>query len=238
MDILDFIKFFKEEIPAHSEEICTALDLLVTTVDNSKVAIDSRIAQMLSKDDYIRAYEFMEVSKGVSELNGKLKEYLEQLSQLTPEEEEENEEEVVEQDQAVKIDYEQYRIDDSIAYNLYSNFTHKKPAAFVFEGNKYMADKWKTMLLETCRLLWEKDSKLFTTFTQDEKFNGRKRMYFSKNSVDLREPRQIDSSNIYVETNMSANHIRNIIIKMLESFEIPRSTYQIYLCKDYTELHK
>ena len=63
-------------------------------------------------------------------------------------------------------------------------------------------------------------------------------MYFSKNSVDLREPRQIDSSNIYVETNMSANHIRNIIIKMLESFEIPRSTYQIYLCKDYTELHK
>lgn len=43
--------------------------------------------------------------------------------------------------------------------------------------------------------------------------------------------------NIYVEMNLSANGIRNLLIKMLNKYNIKLSDYKIYLKTDYSELH-
>ena len=55
---------------------------------------------------------------------------------------------------------------------------------------------------------------------------------------DIKKPQKVKGTEIFVETNLSANNIRNIIINMLERYNIPKSQYQIYLSKDLSALHK
>ncbi len=68
--------------------------------------------------------------------------------------------------------------------------------------------------------------------------NGKKVIYFSRIKLPtMRAARKIESANIYVETNLSANGIRNLLIKMLSKYNIKLSDYKIYLKADYSELH-
>ena len=53
----------------------------------------------------------------------------------------------------------------------------------------------------------------------------------------MRSAREIKLANIYVETNLSANGIRNLLIKILNKYNIKLSDYKIYLKADYSELH-
>lgn len=54
----------------------------------------------------------------------------------------------------------------------------------------------------------------------------------------MRAPRRIDFTNIYVETNLSANGIRNLLIKILNKYDIKLTEYKFYLRADYSELLK
>jgi hypothetical protein len=46
--------------------------------------------------------------------------------------------------------------------------------------------------------------------------HGKTRPYFSKNAVELRKPHRLAASDIFVETNLSANNIVGIIRVLLE----------------------
>lgn len=47
----------------------------------------------------------------------------------------------------------------------------------------------------------------------------------------------MESANIYIETNQSANSIRTLLIKVLNKYNINISQYKIFLRADYSELH-
>ena len=68
--------------------------------------------------------------------------------------------------------------------------------------------------------------------------NGKKAIYFSRVKLPtMRSAREIKIANIYVETHLSANGIRNLLIKMLNKYNIKLSDYKIYLKADYSKLH-
>ena len=46
-----------------------------------------------------------------------------------------------------KIDYDAYRVDETVPYSLASVLTNKKPSAFSLYGQKCAVDSWKQMLL-------------------------------------------------------------------------------------------
>ena len=46
------------------------------------------------------------------------------------------------------------------------------------------------------------------------------------------------SGSIYVETNMSSNSIRNIIVKMLREYDIKVNDFKLYFRADYTNINK
>jgi len=85
--------------------------------------------------------------------------------------------------------------------------------------------------------LVKKNNSIFENFVNDGSMQGRTRAYFSMISSEVRKPKKIAGSPVYVETNLSANNIRNIIVNMLEKYNIPKNQYQIYLSKDLTPLH-
>lgn len=117
-------------------------------------------------------------------------------------------------------------------------FTHKRPFAFKIEGQKVMVNTWQEMLIKTVEILFKKDRAKMESFATDEEMNGRKMKYFSlQNKANMRKPVKISDVEFYVETNRSANSIRNSIIKMLQRYGLKITDFKIYLRADYSDLH-
>ncbi|MDB2139533.1 MAG: hypothetical protein ACLRWO_12625 [Clostridium butyricum] len=94
------------------------------------------------------------------------------------------------------------------------------------------------MDLKVFEFLGKEDPSVVRSFVDDSKMNGKKVIYFSRVKLPtMRAAREIKYANIYVETNLSANGIRNLLIKMLNKYNIKLSDYKIYLKADYSELH-
>ena len=136
-----------------------------------------------------------------------------------------------------RIDYEQYRVDETVAYSLDSVTTNKKPAAFSLNGVRYEAGSWKQVLLQTCALLNRMDPMLFASLERDPDLQGRKRPYFSGNGEGLDTPAKVPDADVYVETHVSARYLKKMIQRLLYKFGIPADAYRIYLRKDFTALH-
>ena len=51
-------------------------------------------------------------------------------------------------------------------------------------------------------------------------------------------PEKMKLAGIYVETNLSANNVRNILAKLLRLFGLKISDYIIFLKADYSPLHE
>lgn len=241
MDIEKLSEFVKENVPTHAEELCTAIDLLVTTVDNTKSAIDGTVPKLLSNNNYDLVKVFTEKSQEISEVITLLNSYI-NLMIIKDDENDcdliEDEEEIILANNNEKIDYEKYRVDESIPYNIYTDFTYKKPAAFSIDGVKYEARQWKQVFLKTCELLCNKNRNAFEEFINNKNMQGKKRAYFSLSKEGMLKPKKVPNTNIFIETNLSANNTRNIIFNMLEKYGIPKSKYLIYLSKDLTSLHE
>lgn len=137
-----------------------------------------------------------------------------------------------------RIDYEQFRVDETVAYTLDSVLTNKKPAAFALYGKKYSVDSWKQMLLQTCAALNRMNPMLFASLERDPDLMGRKRPYFSRDGLDMDTPAKIPDADLYVETHVSARYLKKMIRNLLQKYEIPEDEYQIYLRKDFTALHE
>ena len=132
--------------------------------------------------------------------------------------------------------YEQYRVDETMSHSLYGTFRHKRPCAFVLNNNKVEANSWKEILLKTCEILDTMDEKRFLKIIIDKKVQGRKNLLISESPKALRSPEKIGKSNVFIETNLSADAVKNLLKKILKEFEIPLTKYSIFLRADYTPM--
>ena len=143
-----------------------------------------------------------------------------------------------EQSAQERIDYDAYRVDETVPYSLASVLTNKKPSAFSLYGQKYAVDSWKQMLLQTCALLNRMNPMLFASLEADPDLQGRKRPYFSRDGAGLDTPAKIPDADLYVETHVSARYLKKMITNLLGKYDIPGEEYLIYLKKDFTPLHE
>lgn len=93
--------------------------------------------------------------------------------------------------------------------------TGKSLVSFTFQGKKYETKYWKDLLLKISSILAESHKEHFDDILT---FSGRKRPLFSRNSADLRAPSQIEGTNIYAETNLSATTISRLVKDVIEKF--------------------
>ena len=95
------------------------------------------------------------------------------------------------------------------------SYTGKSISAFYFRGAKYEVHSWKDMLIRLVNLLYASHS---IDFEKVLTLKGRKRPYFTYNANELRAPQKISNTNIFVETNLSANNIVKICFDLLAIF--------------------
>lgn len=76
--------------------------------------------------------------------------------------------------------------------------------AFTFKGTRYPVTSWREMLLKITNIMLSANKEQFDNVLN---LQGRKRLYFTKNPNELRSPKRVDNTDIYVEANLSANGI-------------------------------
>ena len=248
-EIEKIVDFVRKETPQTEQLLLNAINALALFLENEQRVTDSKIIDLVSERNYPKATEYMNMSQLIADINkvfgnmvGNI--HIENSMKLTgvdiqEEKAEDLEEEDPEMDGATddKINYEKYRVDENISYDIMKDFRYTKPAAFSLDGEKISARQWKLLLLYTCKLLYEKNPNLFREFINDKFMQGKTRTYFSKSSMGMAKPERIENTDIYVETNLSANGVRDLIVRMLERYRMPFAAYRIFLSKDLTTLH-
>lgn len=94
------------------------------------------------------------------------------------------------------------------------DYTNKIVTSVVFQGTRYPVSKWRDAFEIVMDLLREGESKRFEEIAAT--LVGRKRPYFSTDSSVLRKAALIKGTNLYFETNLSANHMSRVAFELVE----------------------
>lgn len=232
------LQFFKSEFPNDVLDIRDGIELLCQCLDNTIQNINEKAATAFSERQFDQMESLTECVKQIDEMQIKLESYSSLLDLDDNMEESISNTKGSEPDDKKAPNYSEFTVDSDVAYTLIDDFTHKRPAAFSLLGKRFEALEWKFIFLQTCEELVKINKDIFCGFLEDRTLQGRKIAYFVKDPTGMRKPEKIAGTDIYVTTNMSANQIRNIILKMLSKYNIKRSDYVIFLRADYTALHE
>jgi hypothetical protein len=230
----DLLKTISNNYPSKVKDIGESISLLNLVLDELMNKISQDISLAVNEKRHDIANNRLELHRRINEIyeeNSDIVEYIENIVSEDTEDLSDNEENTI-------PNYDDYKVDQSIPHTLFEDFEHKRPVRFKFLGNVVEVNTWSKVLLEICEILYKMDAKLFTSFVNDKNMNGKKRNYFSLTGNNIRVPKKLQSVDIYVETNLSANSIKQIIIKMLKKYQVKLTEFIVYYRADYTELSK
>lgn len=236
--VIDYAKLYH---PKDAVDISDGLDILNLALEGFRENINISLTQLLKEKKYANVREVTDISELIAEIQAIVDGYSVSLDvTLDSDEEIEEEENIVEEEKTIP-NYAEYVVDNSLPHTLYEDFTHKKAKAFSFDGRRYEAKDWKDVLIQTCDLLADIDSEKFYSLVSDPVMKGRKISYFGYEPIETNtgiKNYHMKNLDIYVWTNLSANHIRNLIRKLLKKYGVKISDFFIYLRADYSPLHE
>lgn len=235
MELEEILNLIKEDFPDKSIDISESLSLLMDTIDDVMNKINDKIGQAYSNRDFSIVEKYTTLGKAINIYETKIDEI---INFTRIEENEIIEEDTEESNSKILPNYEEYIVDNKIEHTLYENFTHIRPFGFKINKSELIeARTWQEVLIKTCEELFSVDEEKFFSFENKKNMNGKKNKYFSIKTDSIRKPELIGNK-LYVETNMSGNSIRNLIIKILKEFDIKISDYKVFFRADYTNVNR
>lgn len=259
----ELIDFLQREFSDDAKEMQTDLQRICDCLDKVHSEVDKRLPTI--KGDYAKIGEYYTMGQELKQIKEKIKEICDlfpesesagaidipEESEIMPEkllEVDIPEESLIDKDEedeisakGGRVNYANYRVDDTVPHFLSEDFTHKRPVAFEFDGTQYSVKDWKQFLLMICEIMYNKNHAQFESIVMEKDMQGKTRAYFSNNKevyTTMYDGRKISNSNIYIETTHSANTICDIVSILFRKYRIPYAALQIYLKADYTPLHQ
>lgn len=104
------------------------------------------------------------------------------------------------------------------------SYTGRSISSFYFKGLQHEVRSWKDMLIKLCEVFNLSHRNEFDKLLS---LVGRKRPYFTRNANELRIPQKINKTDIFVETNLSANNIVKICLDMMVLFGYSKGDLKI-----------
>lgn len=228
----ELLEFLSEVKNKKYDELVASIELQKDILEEiSKELGNVYVPQLLTNQNYEKINEAIEKIKFINNKAKELEELLIKNLEVNEEVTEDNEDILIK-------DYDKYRVDENERHTLYETFRYKRPCAFVIENKRIEANNWKEVLIDTCNYLSEKNKKILEDIVINEKIKGRKRSLFSVTKKQMFSPEKLKYINGYVETNLSADGIKNLIKKLLKIYEIPLNKYYIHFRADYSEMNE
>ncbi len=105
-----------------------------------------------------------------------------------------------------------------------TGFTGKNIKAFIFNNKRYEVRSWIQLLLKLCE---EINNLHKNDFDRVYKLKGTKRLYFSKNPNELKIPKKVNGTNIFVEAHFSAKDIDKLCRNIISLFGYNKNSLKI-----------
>ncbi len=230
-------EFLLKETPGHADELFTALNATIEAIGNTRALVDGNTLKLLQSGRHDETAPYIEVSKELTQLSSYISEILDGVE---TDYSYDNDIEVIGESENASGNIDKYgscQVNELEAHGLFESFTHKRPVSFSLEGQRFSARDWKQILRIVCEVLNQRNPQLFKSFVNDAQMQGNTRTYFSFSDRNMYNPRKISGSDVFIETNHSANTICSIIGNILEKYNIPIASLKIYLRADYSSLH-
>lgn len=123
-------------------------------------------------------------------------------------------------------------LDRDSPHSLGESFTYTRPYGFVLAGAA--ADgllTWRQLYEAFCAVLAQRDPARFAALPTNPRFFSRRRKQFATSPAELRNGQPI-AHDTYAEVHMSANNLRDIMVKLLAEFDLRQDELKIYLRQD------
>ncbi len=232
MDLMEMVKIINDFFPDKAVDLSETLELLRDTMEDTRQDIKQHMNLLFDQGQHEAMIPYNKMAAAILEYMARIQEV-----QAALEPEEHVIEETDEDDEIGLPNYQDYAVDSNVVHTLHEDFTYTRPAAFEFGSERVEVRTWRQMLIKTCEMLIALDQERFNDFKNDPNMQGRKKKIFSTNPANSRKPYKLKDSELYVETNQSANAIRNLIIKMLQKYNLRPSEFKVFLRADYSSLH-
>lgn len=234
MEFIKVLNYIAKEFPEEAVNLTECIELITDTLDDTLNKLQQRMNKQIIERKLDGIESLVDYIKQISELENEI---LDLRNELEPDADKQI---VIEKEEESRIlpNYGDYAVDIKIPHSLYENFAHKRPVAFELFNERYECRTWIEVLTCFTDVLARTNTEILLKFNNDVSMNGKKSKYFSNHSEELRKPYLIKGTDLYLETNMSANSVRNIILKMLQRYGYRSNDIVIYLRADYTDLHK
>lgn len=233
MELRIFLEELKNNFPDKAIDISESLELIKETINDTIETVGNKINESIVNRDFETVRHFSELAEEGHKYEIRIDEIIKQLEveqELIQPQIAENE------DTKIIPNYSDYLVDNKVEHSLYENFTHIRPYGFKMQNEEIIEVKtWQELLIKTCQICMDKDLNKFINFQNDKKMNGKKNKYFSVKESDMRKPEFLGNG-MYVETNMSGNGIRNLILKMIKEYGMKINDYKVYFRADYTQI--
>jgi hypothetical protein len=240
MELEKVLKTIQAELPAKSMELADSIGLAREVLTDIKDAAIQEMVRLVGMKDYAKSQKMLELRREIDSLEERLGTYIDLLDIDMSEVAQEGLEADDEADAATKMprDYSQYEVDSTVEHSLLENLTHVRPHGFVFMNDTLTTVKtWKEMLIALCLRLHEIDSTKLGQFPGMPHLNGKKNSYFSTTPEGMREPKPV-TEGIFLETNQSANALRNLMVKVLKAYGYKVRDLKVYFKADYSTMNR
>lgn len=231
-ELLDLYRFIDENYNPQAKDIYYSLELLSSSIDDTKNAMTKTIQNNAS--DFSKVNLLSSYAEKIKNIEDLIDDYLDSFSINSSDDEDKIEED---EDEKREIpNYKDYEVDQEIPHLLTESFTYKKICGFFINNIRYNINDWKSALVKLCEILISIDMGKFRNLVSSNQFSGKKRNYFAFDGKG-KYYKRVGNTNIYVWTCHSANMICVIMRKLLREYNIPINSMYIYLRADYTPIH-
>jgi len=119
------------------------------------------------------------------------------------------------------------------AHSLDENFTYKRPHGFILAGQATIGiTTWQRLFELVCRQLYQRDAGRFRALIDDPGFiSNRGHHSVTTDPGALRKALAV-ADGVFIEANLSANSIRDLIRRLLVAFDIPLDQLRLFLRQD------
>jgi hypothetical protein len=212
-EILEDLEAVRENLLALSDDIWTAIDR------QDLAAFDEGVRFMRSYVEKITEFDRL-----AADLSGLIQQYTQvslEASEETGEEDRERNERIIQE------------LNREEPHSIDEDFTYKRPHGFILTGQATSGiTTWQRLYELVCRQLYQRDSARFGSLVDNPEFiSNRGNHSVTHDSDSLRKALEVGGG-LFVECNLSANGIRDMIRRLLVAFEIDTSEFRLFLRQD------
>ncbi len=211
--ILEDLEAVRENLLALSDDIWQSID------HNDDTALEDGVTFKRAYNQRVAAFD--SVASELSEL-------VQQYTSVRLESEEQSGADDHESNSRIISD-----LDREVPHSLDEDFTFKRPFAFVLEGRATTGvTTWQRLYELICLQLVHRDEDRFRSLVENPDFiSNRGKHTIATSPVGLRKPMRL-ADDLFIESNLSANGIRDVILRFFGCFEVPADSIHVYLRED------